>query len=497
MRNRFEFLGPVISYLGALLMGLGLLLMVPWAVRLWYLHMGRAEVTAGTYIAPAALAVVSGWLLRHRGQKMGGGLRQRGAMMICALAWTVLSAVGALPFCISLGAGYLDAYFETVSGFTTTGITMFTGLDEMPHSIILWRALLQWFGGLGILTFFLMVVGAGAQSHRLFSAEAHKIFSRRPAPSLQRTLKILWGIYGLLTVLVAVLLVLAGTTVFDAVAHAMTCLSTGGFSPYDASIAHYREAGYRYYVAIEYILIFGMFCGGLNFFIHFRALTGDLESLWDNLEVRLYWLILLGGAVVVWFDRSLEAGFVEIERTFRTSLFQVVSVATTTGYGTEDIGSGYFPALSMQFFLILMLIGGCVGSTGGGIKVMRVGVLLKMVKRQVRRVVLGRRATNLLLIDGDTIEPKEIRRIAALFFAWCCLLAVGAGITALFNANHGPLESASGMFSALGNIGPCYIPVEEMNRLHWLTKITYIFGMLAGRLEILPVLMLFSRWSWR
>lgn len=508
MRNRFRFLGPVFAYLGSLFWVLGFLQLIPLLVLAIYVGMGRPEASPLCYLLPAALSIGIGWLLTHRGSEER--LSGRGAMLVCALGWVCLSAVAALPFCLAQnpGANYLDAYFETVSGFTTTGITMFTGLDSMPRSIIFWRAFLQWLGGLGILTFFLMVVGAGGGSHRLFSAETHKIFSRRPAPGLFNTLKILWGIYSLYTVLIALLMVVAGTSLFDGIAHAFTCLSTGGYSPYDASIAQYRQEGYEYYVAIEYILTLGMILGGTNFFVHFRLLSGDCKTLWDNLEVRVWWLILGGATVLIMLDHCIRTGFVspgasfwqgaaELESTFRASLFQVVSIGTTTGFATKDIANAdYFPGMSRQIFLILMLIGGCVGSTGGGIKVMRIGVLMKMIGRQIRRSVLGHRTTTLLLVDGERIEVEEVRRIAALFFAWVFLLAIGGGVTAILT-HFGPAEAASGMFSALGNIGPCYISVTQMTELHPLIKLTYIIGMLAGRLEILPIFMLFSRWTWR
>ncbi len=482
--------------MGGLFYVLGILLLVPFGVQMLYSSFGRPEAPLLSYLAPAALSCLVGFVLKLHGDERGLG--GKGAMLVCGLAWLMLSAVGALPFCLAIDdAGYLNAYFETVSGFTTTGITMFTGLDEMPRSIIFWRAFTQWLGGLGILTFFLMVVGGGGASHRLFSAESHKIFSRRPAPGLFHTLRILWGIYSLYTVLIAVLMIIAGTSVFDAVAHAFTCLSTGGYSPYDASIAHYREAGYDYYIAIEYILTLGMILGGMNFFVHFRALSGDAKSLWDNMEVRIWWGILAVGTGLVMIDHFMDAGWGEYETVFRKSLFQVASIATTTGFGTENIGGNYFPALAKLIFLILMVIGGCVGSTGGGIKVMRIGVLARMVKRQIHRVITGRRTTNLLLVDGDTIETEEIRRIAALFGGWMFFLAIGGMVTAFLSHQLGPLEAASGMFSAMGNIGPCYISVEGMIELHPLTKIVYIIGMLAGRLEILPILMLLSRRTWR
>jgi trk system potassium uptake protein TrkH len=494
VRNRFKLLKNVCAHLADLFLVLSLLLLLPAAIQEIYSRLGYEEASVFSYLIPSAVACGIGGILRFTVRK--SRLSRRGGMMVCALGWILISAVGAIPFMLVLDVGYLDAYFETVSGFTTTGITMLTGLDGMPRSIIFWRALIQWLGGLGILTFFLAVVGAGEGSHRLFSAESHKIFSRRPAPGLSHTLRILWFIYGGLTAIVAVMLIAAGTSPFDAVAHAFTCLSTGGYSPYDASIGHYAEAGYRHYVLIEYILIFGMVLGGTNFFIHFRLLTGDVKSLWDNTEVRLWWGILGAATFLVVLNHWLEYEVEAFEPLLRTSLFQVVAIGTTTGYATESIGAPYFPALAKQIFLILMVIGGCVGSTGGGIKVLRVGVLFKMVARQIKSLLWGMRSVNPLVVDGEQIDVEEIRRIAALFFAWVVLLAIGAGVTALFS-NLGPMESASGMFSALGNIGPCYISVEGMTQLHPVVKITYITGMLAGRLEILPILLIFSRKAWR
>jgi trk system potassium uptake protein TrkH len=185
-----------------------------------------------------------------------------------------------------------------------------------------------------------------------------------------------------------------------------------------------------------------------------------------------------------------------VEATIRGCLFQVTAIATTTGFATEDIAGPTYPALSKQVFLVLMVIGGCVGSTGGGIKVLRIGILFRMVARQIKRVLYGRAVVAPVAVDGEIVDAEEVRRISALFFAWMLLLAVGAGVTALLSG-LGALESASGMFSALGNIGPCYISVGDMTALHPLIKLTYILGMLAGRLEILPILLLFSPRAWR
>ena len=494
MRNRLLYLRPVIHYLGALFWIFGFVLLVPLCVRIGYAGAGYKEVWPWAYLVPALLAWVLGAMFRRRWAL--AALDTRGAMLVCALGWISISALGAIPFWLGLEVSYLDAFFEAVSGFTTTGITMLQGVDHMPRSIIFWRAFIQWVGGLGILTFFLAVAFTGGTAHQLFSAESHKIFAKRPAPGLVPTLRILWTIYSAYTVLVAMLLMLEGVSAYDAVAHAMTALSTGGYSPHDASIDHFRQAGYAHYVLIEYTVTVGMLLGGVNFFIHYRLLTGGVRALWDNLEIRLFWGILVGACVLVALDHCMTFGVTQIGDTVRYALFQVVAIMTTTGFATKDIGTDYFPALAKQVFLVLMVVGGCVGSTGGGIKVLRIGVLFKMLARQMNRLIHGRSSVNLVVVDGEAIEAEEVRRIATLFFAWIVLLGVGAAVTALLS-DLGPLPAASGMFSALGNIGPCYIPVDQMAGLHPVVKLTYIVGMLAGRLEVLPIMLLFARRTWR
>lgn len=252
-----------------------------------------------------------------------------------------------------------------------------------------------------------------------------------------------------------------------------------------------------------------MMLGGINFLIHYRVLTRDIKALWDNTEIRYWWKFLAGFTILIMIDRFYKTGFLssvmtrageinvaEIERTFRLTAFQVVSILTTTGFRTEDIGSGFFPALSMQLFLVMMVIGGCVGSTSGGFKIMRVAILDRLMTSELFRMRVPSKASTQLVIDGKLVPDDEVRKVASLLFTWIALLFIGGMITALFS-RHSSWASLSGMFSALGNIGPCYIPVQDMMTIHPVVKITYIFGMLAGRLEILPVLLLFSWKAWR
>ncbi len=499
MRNRLPYYRAMLDYLGLLCWVFGLILLVPLAVELSTWHTGEDLSRVVGFGIPIGVALVAGFALKRN--LRFEPLDNRRAMLLTALAWMVISGIGAIPIWLGLRIGFLDAYFESVSGFTTTGITMLRGLDHLPDSIIFWRSFMQWLGGLGILAFFLAVLYTGGSANRLYSAESHKVFSRRPVPGIFHTLRILWGIYAGLTALVVLALVLEGMSAFDAVAHAMTALSTGGYSPHDASIGYYATAGYANYRLIEYTVILGMLAGGTSFLVHYRVVRGGLRALWDGLEMRLWWTIVAVATVLVVADHVRVFGvgpwgFGDVETIFRTSLFQVVSILTTTGFATADIGSAHFPPAAKQVFLVLMVIGGCVGSTGGGIKVLRVGVLLRMVGRQMRRSVHGPSALQPVVVDRVIIENEEIRRIGALFFAWMGLLVLGSLATA-FMSNHGVVESASGMFSALGNIGPCYISGYEMIALAPVVKVVYILGMLAGRLEIVPLLLLFSRQSWR
>ena len=487
---------------------MGLVLLFPLIVVIFYWgQKGDGWITATAFVISSLISFSLGMVLRHKFES--DKLDTTGSMLMCALGWLFASAIGALPFIIGIRANYLDACFEAMSGFTTTGITVFSGLDNLPRSILFWRALTQWLGGVGILSFFLLVISQSGGAHHMFGAESHKISSVRPAPGLFNTLRILWAIYAFLTILAIAILALAKMPVFDSICHALTALSTGGFSPHDSSIGFYRLSGHPNYRLIEYSVIFFMMLGGINFLVHYRVLTGDFKALWDNTEIRYWWRFVVGFTAIIIIDRLYKSGAFgalfrdgtainlgEFEQTFRHSLFQVMSILTTTGFGTKDIGSDFFGALSKQLFLAMMVIGGCVGSTGGGFKVMRVAILNRLIIRELFKLRIPGRVSTGVVVDKKIVPEDEVDRIAALFFTWMALLLVGGGITALFS-HLGPWESFSGMFSAMGNIGPCYISVPDMIAIHPIVKLTYIFGMLAGRLEILPVLLLFSRKAWK
>jgi trk system potassium uptake protein TrkH len=500
VRDRFATLHTVLHWLGGLLLALAAALLPPLAIGLAIEDLA-VEQQAWAFGAPALLAAGLGLGLRRAFHRSAPGSVQ--AMLICGLGWVLLAAIGAIPYVVLVDASYVDALFETISGFTTTGITMFAGLEKFPRSLLLWRAFTQWVGGLGILTFFLAIVSREGIVHDIFGAESHKIASHRPVPGLTRTVRLLWSIYVGITVAIGLGLLASGTSIFDAICHAFTTISTGGFSPYDASIAHFREDPSVNSKLLEYVVILGMLAGGTSFVVHYRLLRGEVAALWDRTEAR-WWAGLLGLFLValliergVVFDAfSGELGFETVEGEFRTALFQMLAILTTTGFATEDIAGPYYGAAAQQLFLLMMLIGGCVGSTGGGFKVLRIALLTKLFGRQVFRARAPRGAEAGVVLDGALVPDAELEKVAGLFFAWLGLLLVGGVVTAMFSS-HGAHASISGMFSALNNIGPCYISVEEMGRLHPVVKVTYMVGMLAGRLEILPIALLLSPKAWR
>jgi trk system potassium uptake protein TrkH len=486
---------PVLRYLGALCWVFAGPALLPLAVPALFGRPFRFQVDALGFLLAAALAVCLGLLWQRRWEFPA--LDQRQAMLVCALGWLLISALGAIPLHVALGMPLLDALFESVSGFTTTGITMLTGLDSLPWGILFWRSLIQWLGGLGILTFFLAVMFRGTATHFLMGAESHKVAAERLSPGVAGTVKRLWLIYGVYTIATGLLLWLEGVSPFDALCHALTTLSTGGYSTHDASVGYWAQIGHPNAVLIEFTVAFFMIVGGTNFLVHYRLFHGRLRALGDQAEVRLWWGILVGSTMLVMLSHIRRSGVIDdLFENFRFAFFQVASLASSTGFATRDINDIWFPALAKQVFLFLMFVGGCVGSTGGGIKVFRVVLLFKMLRRELRGMLVPPRAVNPVVVDRAIISPRERSRVGAIFFGWIVLLLAGGMITAFFS-ELSPWASFSGMLSALGNMGPSYISITDMIALHPIVKLVYIFGMLAGRLEILPLLILFSRTAWR
>ncbi|MTI66132.1 MAG: TrkH family potassium uptake protein [Firmicutes bacterium] len=489
--KRFSAMFYVLS---SLLLLLGIILFLPLSFSFIY---DEGPTLYKAYIIPSIISIFIGIILNLLIDKSYLKLDLAKSMILCTLGWVIVSLIGSIPFQIALDKSFIDSFFESVSGFTTTGITVFENLNNMPKSILFWRSLIQWLGGLGILTFFLFVTFRNeGDVWQVFTAESHKINMSRPVPNIYKTIKILWSIYIFLTLLELFILFSLDVSLFDSIIHSLTTLSTGGFSNYDQSIANFKLMGHSNYRIIEYVFIIFMFLGGINFFIHYKILTGNIKEFFKNTETKYYYRIILLVTIIILFSKAYISDISSIEENIRTTLFQVISVMTTTGYGTEYIGSNFFPTIAKELFLILMLIGGCVGSTAGGVKVVRIVTLYKLFIRELKKIFLPKNTVLPITLDKTIIEDNEVFKIAALFFAWLLLILVGSGITSVFS-DLGALESLSGMLSAVGNIGPFYFSVEKMASLSPVIKITYIFGMLAGRLEILPIFIIFSRKAWK
>jgi trk system potassium uptake protein TrkH len=489
--DRFLFeISPVTGYIGVILIYVSFLFLIPLIVDYLYL---RELVNLKAFLVPALISLTLGLALK--GRKPLDKINHKQGMMIAALSWIVVSLIGSFPYLLGLHASFIDSFFETVSGFTTTGITMFSNLEIKSRSILFYRALTQWVGGLGILSFALLIIYQSGVAPNLFAGESHKIRTKRIAPGLFNTIRILWIIYGTLTLMLIFLLKIEGVTFFDAVTHSFTTLSSGGFSTHDLSIGYYSAMNYPLSNIIEWTVIVFMLFAGMNFLFHYRVFQGDFKALWDSFEIKLFWLFICSASGIIIFKQFTYQKVFSPDLV-RTSIFQVVAIMTTTGYATRDIASNIYGGVARQIFLFLMIIGGCVGSTSGGLKVLRIGILFKLIKLKILSIVYPLHTVGFIMVDGNKVDFEEVRRVTALFSAWMFLLAAGGFITAIFS-NHGALESFSGMASALGNVGPCYISGFEMIKLSPVVKFTYIIGMLAGRLEILPILMLFYKNTWK
>ena len=501
MKKLLNSITPIFKILGFLILGLGLLLLIPL-----FLCLNQFDLKIFLAFAyPSLFSITAGLILIISLKNSSLSFPQ--SMIICGLAWIILSMISAVPYILGMNKGFLDSFFEAVSGYTTTGITMFSGLDNYHPSILIWRSITQWLGGLGIITFFIAVTAKLVNPHYLFGAESHKIKAQRPVPGIVNTVKILWTIYIIFTAIIFALLVLGGVSVFDSINHSLTALSTGGFSTHDQSIKFYQLSGYSNYRFIEYVLMLGMLMGGINFLVHYQILQGKIKQLWNNFEIKYFWGILIAVVLLIITERILTTGlqthlylnrlnfWSTAEQNFREITFQVISVFTTTGFATEDISSHYYGSTAKILFLVLMFIGGCTGSTGGGFKVFRIAILSKIVKNEFFKILVPRSAVNTIYINEEKFEPFQIQRLLTIFCLWIFILLAGTLITSLFS-NYSPIQSASGMFSAVCNIGPCYIPVDQMSSLHPVIKLTYILAMIAGRLEIFPLFLIFSRKAW-
>lgn len=486
----------VLSFQAPVLITLGLTLFIPLGVAFYEAQGIPSQNESFSYLVPALVAIASGLIISSQRPTIRN-MSPSDALLITTAAWIIAGLVGAIPFIILLDTPIIDALLESVSGFTTAGTTMLTGLDTLPRSILIWRSLTQWLGGLGILLIVLLVGQTkGNQGLHLLSAEGVKVNSGRLSLNFQRAAYRFTIIYLVLTISQIVLTTLWGMSLFDSISHAMTTISTGGFSPHDESIAYYRNRPELFpnFIAIELTIVLFMLASGINFYILYRLGRGQISALWDGLEMRLIWLVVGIATVIV----TLNTVFIMEGNPFEwflRSFFLVSSLVSTTGY--EITATGSFPPLSREFILLLMLIGGGAGSTAGGIKFIRLAVLGKFLTFEIRQLRLPTHAIQIPFIDGRQVSEKAFRQAIFILLLWLMYIAVGGSIVSLNAPDLPPADAYSTVFSAIGVYGPSFLSVEEVIAFPDIVKVVFILGMLAGRLEILPLLVFFNPNAWR
>jgi trk/ktr system potassium uptake protein len=477
-------LRPIELVLGLLLLGLASLMM---ATALVDLAVGVGEWQAFVVSAAITGFTGAGLALAGRGGRLELKLRQ--AFLLTTVCWLTVGGFGALPFYLRAEFSYTDAIFEAISGLTTTGSTVLVGLDTLPPGVLIWRSLLQWIGGVGIVAMAVLIlpflrVGGMQLFATESSAQTEKVLAR-PFQVATHIVKV----YLILTASCAVAYTLAGMTPFDAINHAMTTLSTGGYSTHDASFGFYQKP------ALHWLSALFMAAGAMPFVLYIKAMKGDWRSFFHDQQIRgfLLLLVLASLAIAAWL--KLSEGMA-LANALRLAVFSVVSVVTTTGFTCTDYTAwGTFP---IGAFLLLTFAGGCTGSTSGAIKMFRYQILLLMAHEQLRRLVMPhatfRRRYNGQHLPEDIIP--SVLAFLAVYLTSICVLSLGLGAFGL-----DLVTSVSGAATAIGNVGPGLGPVigpsGNFATLPDGAKWLLTAGMLLGRLELFTVLVLFTPFFWR
>ncbi|OAN12629.1 potassium transporter TrkH [Photobacterium jeanii] len=475
---------PILFVIGLVLSKIALFMYVPTLVAFFTGTSGFIDFATAVIITH-----VVAFLCLTFGRTSEFKLGVRDMFLITTLVWTIASAFAALPFVFINHISFTDAYFETMSGITTTGSTVLSGLDDMAPSILLWRSTLQWLGGVGFIVMgvaILPMLNVGGM--RLFQTESSD-WSDKSSPRTKSVAKNIVNVYLILTALCVVGYMLAGMNTFDAINHAFTTLSTGGYSTSDGSMNHFSHAAH--WVAIVF-----MFAGGLPFLLFVQALRKkSAAALLKDAQVRGFSLLVFGVglAVALWLTFDRDYAFID---AFRVSLFNIISVVTTTGFGLDDFTNwGAFPSIVFAF---IMLVGGCSGSTAGGIKIFRFQVAFALLRKQMMQLIHPS-GVFIQRYNGRPVTDGIVRSVVAFALTFIITIVIVAAILGMLGLD--PVTSVTGAVTAVANVGPgmgnVIGPTGNFATLPDLAKWTLSFGMLMGRLEILTVLVVFFPAFWR
>ena len=495
----------VAASLGILLLFLGVALVFPMVIGIAY-----AEPEWWSFGVCAALAFAVGGAAWKTLGGLPGDLGIREGFAIVALAWVVLSLVGSLPFVLGgVFDSYTDAFFETMSGFTTTGATVLGGgdnpnIEEIPHSFLFWRSLTHWIGGMGIIVLTLAILPIlGVGGMQLFKAEVPGPAADKLTPRVRETAKRLWYIYVGLTA-AQTLLLLPVMSWFDAINHAFATMATGGFSTRNGSVADFASA------YIDWVIVIFMFLAGVNFALHYRMLRGKAITVFRDTELQVYAAITVTATALVTIgiwepvvgvvphadrEAAAYAAYSDITEALRYGAFQVVSIVTTTGFGTADYE--VWPPLAIGVIFLLFFCGGMAGSTGGGVKVVRHVLMFKNSFREIKQLVHPNAVIHVRL-NGEVVPQEILSKV--LSFIVLYIGGIGIGTFALALAGLDLLGAFGATMSSIGNIGPAFGtlgPTENYAHVPSPGKWMLSFLMMAGRLELFTVLILLAPAFWR
>ena len=475
----------VIRVLGFLILVEGVAMLLALAVSLIY-----GEYDSAAFAISSGILIFLGGTIALLTNKAKKDIGKREGFIIVALVWVVFSFFGSLPYIVS-GAipNFTNAFFETMSGFTTTGSSILSDIESLPHGILFWRSISQWLGGMGIIVLSLAILPVfGIGGMQLYVAEVPGPNPDKISPRIRQTAKTLWIIYLGFTITETLLLWIGGMTFYDAICHSFTTMATGGFSTKQASIAFWPSP------FIQYVIIVFMFLAGTNFTISYLALKGRFSSVFKDEEFKYYGIFVATFTALI-FIGLLVTTQLGVEQAFRDSLFQVVSIITTTGFATADYLL-WHPVLTILIFT-LFFFGGSAGSTGGSIKIMRIVLLLKNSYYELRRMIHPH-AIIPVKFNKRSVDSKIITNVLAFFMLYFIIFGVS---TIIFTLMEPDLESAMGaVATSLGNIGPGLGnvgPAENFLHVSSVGKWFLAFLMLLGRLELFTILILFSPSFWR
>ncbi|MEL7121482.1 MAG: potassium transporter TrkG [Bacteroidota bacterium] len=423
-----------------------------------------------------------------RGSKKS--IHRREGYLIVALGWLTMVSLGTIPYLLSgVIPNITDAFFESVSGMTTTGASVLTDIEGTPKGILYWRSLTQWIGGMGIIVLTVAIFPLlGIGGVELFVAEAPGPKSDKLHPRIQETAKRLWLIYVGLTIVLTVILDLSGMNFYDAINHALTTMATGGFSTKNASMAHFNVPH------IQYIIVLFMFIAGTNYTVIYYSLNGKFKQVWRSDEFKFYLLLvlLLSLFITISVKNAIDISW---EQAFRDSIFQIVSLITTTGFVSADYTQWTY-GLTMIFF-ILMFVGACAGSTSGGIKLIRHIVFFRNSVLEFKRI-LHPRAVIPLKLNGELVSGRIRTHIIIFLLLYLILFVFGSVLLSILGLDF--LTAIGAVATSLGNVGPGLGEVGPVDNFAWLSdavKWILSFLMLVGRLEIFTILVLFSPYFWK